>query len=34
LIYFATLFSSIVTYRLVFHRLTKFPGPFYLAASK
>lgn len=33
-IYFSALLASIITYRLGYHRLTKFPGPFYLAITK
>jgi hypothetical protein len=32
--YIASLLSSIVSYRLLFHPLRKFPGPFYLRISK
>ncbi|EPE34936.1 Cytochrome P450 [Glarea lozoyensis ATCC 20868] len=32
--YVSGLISSIVTYRLLFHRLGKFPGPFYLRITK
>lgn len=33
-LYFTTPIASVITYRLGFHRLTKFPGPFYLAVTK
>jgi len=32
--YFTSLWTSIIVYRVVFHRLRKFPGPFMFSASK
>jgi len=32
--FFGGLFTSIITYRLLFHRLNKFPGPFMARISK
>jgi drug/metabolite transporter (DMT)-like permease len=32
--YFSALWTSIIVYRLFFHRLNKFPGPFWAKVSK